>query len=557
MKEKNKLIVITVIILLAIFLSVFKLCEVPIELFGDEIDVGLQAYSILTTGNDYLGNSFPVMFQSFEEKRLPGFIYSAVPFVGIFGLNELGVRLTGVFWGILGIVGIYLLGQKLFNFKVGILSMVLLSFSPWHLQYSRQAGIESGMLFAVIVFALWSFLKGLKNFRWFVVSAILFALSFYTYAISSLLVTFLGITLLVIYRNQIFKYGFLKLFILAVFTFLILLPFITLTFQGKSTERTSKISIFADNDLNDEIVRRRKIESNSFDARFWHNKGWVFSEKILANYFHAFSAKFLFFEGDPNLRHSYDKGLLYLFQMILILFGIVFLIRKKNNYALIITLLFISPIPSALTIDGGFHASRLIILLLPLTILSGLGLNFLLENVKNKKYQIIVVVVGILAVINLSYYFHRYYNDWSRDSWRFWQSGYKEAISYVKSIDKDYSKVYFNNTYESTLPRFLFWYGYDIKNFQAEYSSKPTEGVLGEVYKGFTVGEKYNFGRIDKNDKYAGLDQTLKPGELYMVSSRDEASEADWRVSPPGNLVVLKTIVNPFNKPIFYVVKKK
>jgi 4-amino-4-deoxy-L-arabinose transferase-like glycosyltransferase len=557
MKEKNKLLVIAVIILLAIFLRLFKLNEVPIELFGDEIDVGLQAHSILTTGKDYLGNSFPVMFQSFEERRLPGFIYSAVPFIGIFGLNEWGVRLNGVFWGILGILGIYLLGQKLFNYKVGIASMALLSFSPWHLQYSRQAGIESGMLFAVICFSLWSFLKGLTNYKWLVASTVLFALSFYTYAISSLFVTLLGISLLIIYRKQILKYGFLKMFILGVIAFLILLPFISLTFQGKSTERTSKISIFADKDLNDEIVTRRKIEGNSFDARFWHNKGWVFSEKILANYFHSLSVKFLFFEGDPNLRHSYDKGLLYLFQMILILFGAVFIIRKKANYALTLTLLFISPIPSAITIDGGFHASRLIILLLPLTILSGLGLNFILENVKDKKYQILIAFVGLLAVINLSYYFHRYYNDWARDSWRFWQSGYKEAISYVKTIDKDYSKVYFNNTYESTLPRFLFWYGYDIKKFQTEYSSKPSEHVLGEVYKGFTVGEKYNFGRIDKNDKYAGLDQTLKPGELYMVSSRDEASEADWRISPPGNLTVLKTVVNPYNKPIFYIVKKK
>lgn len=557
MKNNKKIILITAIVLIALFARLFKLSNVPIELFGDEIDVGLQAYSILTTGKDYLGNSFPLMFESFEEKRLPVFIYSAVPFVGIFGLNEWGVRLTGVFWGILGVIGIFLLGQKLFNYKVGLAGAFFLSISPWHLQYSRQGGIESGLLLTFIIFALWSFLKGLDNFKWLLVSILLFGLSFYTYAISALFVPVFAIALLYLNYKKIFKLKPSKIAVLVIAGLIILLPFATLTLQGKATERSSKISVLNDKELNDDIVSRRNIEDNTIIAKVWHNKIWTFSDKIMANYFNAFSSNFLFFVGDPNLRHSYDKGLLYLFQLGLIIFGIICLVKDNKNSSLIIALLLIAPLPSVITIDGGFHASRLIILLLPLTLLSALGAVYLRDNIKISKYKLISLALVILGVINISYYLHRYYNDWSRDSWRFWQSGYKEAITYIKEVDNDYSKVYFNNTYETTLPRFLFWYKYNLADFQNEFTEVPKNEITNEVFKGYKFDDKYYFGKIDRNDTYGALDQLLKPGELYLVSRIDEAQGADWRINPPGNFKVLKTVVNPFNKPIFYVVTKK
>ena len=59
--DKNKKILI-VILLLASFLRFWKINEVPVSLFGDELDVGYQAYSILKTGKDYSGNSWPMHF---------------------------------------------------------------------------------------------------------------------------------------------------------------------------------------------------------------------------------------------------------------------------------------------------------------------------------------------------------------------------------------------------------------------------------------------------------------------------------------------------------------
>lgn len=553
MKFKNWILIL--ILFLALALRVFRLDDTPISLFGDEIDVGLQAYSILTTGKDYFGNNFPLMFKSFEESRLPLFIYSAVPMVGIFGLNEWGVRSTGVFWGILGILGIYLLTKELFGQKIALFAALILAITPWHIQYSRQGGIEAGFLLTVLTFAGWSFIRGLKNYKWLVISVVLFGLSFYTYAISALFVALLGIGLFIFYFKHFKQLGLKKVLILGLIFGVTLLPFIYLTAGGKATERSGKISVFGEEQLNKDITERRALENHSLISKIFHNKVVTYSTKLGANYFNSLSGDFLFFRGDPNLRHSPDLGMLYFFQFILIVFGIISLVKVKKDIRFLLIWLFLAPIPSIITQDGGFHGSRLILLLLPLTIFCAIGLNFLLEMRKNRLISIILLLTLFFMVINISIYIHRYYNDYRRDSWRFWQTGYKEAMLYIKEIEDDYSKVYFNNTYEPSIPRFLFWNKYNMEKFQNEYKSEKVR--INDEFIGATLDNKYHFGSLRDEDKYRGLDKLVKHGELYMVSTRDEAGLSDWRISAPGNIQILKTITNPFNQPIFYVVTRR
>lgn len=66
------------IVVIASILRLFHLSQVPVSLFGDELDVGYQAYSILKTGRDYSGNYMPLHLQSLAEWRTPLYLYSAV-----------------------------------------------------------------------------------------------------------------------------------------------------------------------------------------------------------------------------------------------------------------------------------------------------------------------------------------------------------------------------------------------------------------------------------------------------------------------------------------------
>ena len=88
MSKYKKLLL--VILLIAGILRFWKISEVPVSLFGDELDVGYHAYSILKTGRDYSGNFMPIHFQSLAEWRTPLYLYSAVPTVALFGISPLG-----------------------------------------------------------------------------------------------------------------------------------------------------------------------------------------------------------------------------------------------------------------------------------------------------------------------------------------------------------------------------------------------------------------------------------------------------------------------------------
>ncbi|MCX7766875.1 MAG: glycosyltransferase family 39 protein, partial [Candidatus Sumerlaeia bacterium] len=57
-------------------------------------------------------------------------------------------RLLSAIFGILAIPLIYILGKRLFNPAVGILSVLLLTFSPFHLHYSQEIRMYS--LFVVL-----------------------------------------------------------------------------------------------------------------------------------------------------------------------------------------------------------------------------------------------------------------------------------------------------------------------------------------------------------------------------------------------------------------------
>lgn len=133
----KKNLILLLILLLGLFLRTYDLGNNPYGLFCDEASIGYNAYSLLKTGHDEWGTSWPLFFKAFGEYKSPVMTYSVIPFVAIFGLNEVSVRLASVAWGLLGILSIYFLSTILFNKKIGLLSALFLAISPWHIQVSR------------------------------------------------------------------------------------------------------------------------------------------------------------------------------------------------------------------------------------------------------------------------------------------------------------------------------------------------------------------------------------------------------------------------------------
>lgn len=565
------------ILVLGTFLRVYHLDTVPPALFGDEVDVGYQAYSLLTTGKDISGRSMPLYLKSLTEYRASLYIYSAVPFVGVFGLNEWGVRLPAVFWGLVSLIGIFLLTKKLFNLPTALAAMFLMAISPWHLQYSR-ASFEVTMLLSFLLFATYFTLVGFKKGYFLVIAAVLFSASFYVYSTAAAFVPLLLVLLGGIYLNNksVFKTIGAKWLISSFLIGLVIVSGVALSiFSGQATNRFSGISIFTDTVLVDKINLARKnlgyftpdgeYKTNDVSSEnFFHNRPTVYLQVFSTNYLKALSLNFLFAEGDINFRQSiHEMGELYYFEIILLAIGVWFLIFRGERKVMFLVFgwLILAPIPGSLTADGGYHATRLFIMLPPLVILNALGLVFLINQVLHLRGTerwgavSLLGLVTVLFLFNTTFYFHRYYQHYPVESWRWWHVGFKEAMQYVAEHQSEYEKVFINNTYEPSLNRYLMWTKADPARIQSQFDNLKSQKNVVDGFNGFVFDGKYYFGNTDKP---FSVQEFLKPGYLYMMAARDEVEgDWDWSKTPPSGVKVLKTVVNPLGAPIFYVVTKQ
>src|SRR3989304_9058383 len=92
-------IFLILIILLAFILRFYRLGDDP-ALNADEAAIGYNAYSLIQTGHDEHGNSWPIHFQSFNDYKPGLYFYLVIPFVKLLGLNEWAVRIPGAFLGV-------------------------------------------------------------------------------------------------------------------------------------------------------------------------------------------------------------------------------------------------------------------------------------------------------------------------------------------------------------------------------------------------------------------------------------------------------------------------
>lgn len=205
MSKKLTTIILTLILVVAAFLRLWNLGRVPVSLFGDEVDVGYQAYSILKTGRDYYGNAWPIHFHSLAEWRTPLYLYSAVPTVAVFGISSYGVRLPAAVFGVLGVLVLYFLVDELTKNKyLALISAAVLTLSPWHLEYSR-AGFEVTQLLFFLMLGLLFFFKGLKKGKYIWISGLAFGLTPWVYSTAKLFTPLLLVFLALIYWKEIFK----------------------------------------------------------------------------------------------------------------------------------------------------------------------------------------------------------------------------------------------------------------------------------------------------------------------------------------------------------------
>ncbi len=576
---KSKIILIS-ILLIASFLRLWKLGDVAPSMFGDELDVGYHAYSIVKTGRDYYGNFMPLQFHSLAEWRTPLYLYSTVFTVALFGISPWGVRLPAALFGILGVWGLYLLTKELTKSNtLALVAAFLLALSPWHIQYSR-AGFEVTELLAFFLFGLYFFFRSLREKgQWFWISLLLLVSTPWVYSTAKFFTPLLLVFLAFVFRKSIFALPKKNLLTGLIVALIIGLPLVYTTIWGGGTQRFNYISVFSDPTIEPEVGTGRTQDAltrgeltlgihPTFIDKLFHNKVIFWADEISSNYLESFSTEFLFNEGDPNLRHSIKGiGQFYKIEFLALLLGIIFFFANPHVIAsetkqslkikfLIAFWIFAGAIPSSITQDGGNHATRLILILPPLIFLMAYGLvsaYYLLPKI----YRLLLTLCYMLLFsLNFIFYQHTYWVHNPSDSERFWHSGWRESIRAIKEIDGNYDRVIITMSDEPSWIPFAAWYEYDPSKWQHEFPIGNDEEVKGWGKIAHTG--KFYFGSFhpEKGGLY-DLSKYIDKKTLYLASAKEIG--ANLIAEPgrtPSDLQLIKAIAYPSGEPVFYLFTK-
>lgn len=478
-------ILLILVIILAFAIRVYRLSDIPSGFFTDEASIGYNAYSVLHYGSDEYGKPFPFFFQAFGEYKSPIQIYFTVPFIALFGLNEFSTRIPSVIFGTLSIFAIYLLSKQLFikykyNSWIALLSSFFLAVSPWHIHFSRIA-FEMMPFVLFTILGLYFFLKAKDSLKFLIICVASFSLALYSYFPARIFIPLFGLGIFCVY-NKFFR-QYKKSTITSLLLTLLLVPFIQHSISPSGLSRWQQINIFSQ-PPNDETV-------------FQH---------ILNNYANHFSLEFLFTKGDVNMpgqfltRHSVKgMGELYFFQLPLIIFGFILLVRKKIYKPIILLLLWLIlyPIGSMFTVDKSAQATRSIIGVIPFQILSAVGLCYLFilfSRLKKTLNYLFMLSILVIIFASFAYYLNLYFVKYPLYSSGYygWQYGYLPIMGIFKSQSGNFDELLITHRFN---------YGEELlKFYNVTYACINCKVMFNPIYIDTTKKQLFAIRQDDINE---------------------------------------------------------
>jgi 4-amino-4-deoxy-L-arabinose transferase-like glycosyltransferase len=579
---RKKFIILTM--LLSFLVRFWELGSNPPSLNWDEVAFAWNGYSILQTGKDEYGSAFPFFFRSFDDAKHPTYVYLTAASIAIFGKNDFSVRFTSAFFGVLTVLVLFLTLEQMVLLRkknttldpqwanrsanMAALGAFFFAISPWHIHFSRVAfEANLGLFFATL--GAYLFLKfnntNTKTIL-IVASAISLSLAIYTYVSYRLLIPLLLIGWVIYLKESLIKN--FKKYMIAIAVGVILCGVIAVNMaQGVGLERYQATSIFYRTDI---LERNKQLAKEDFDngegplSVIVHNFRIPLTTRIIDSFFSHFQFSFLFTRADLPRHQVPGFGLLYIWQLPLILIGIVYLIKNSKNLNAPLTLwwLFVAVTPSAITWPAP-HSIRSLNMLPPLSFLTGIGLWVvikLLQIQDLKSYhtaaslnsinkvkslflwaypKISLVAIFSLIIFSVVTFLIAYKNFLPAEYSKYWLYGRKEMVQYVESQKDRYNNITVALSLDWAYLWFL-WYG--------NYSPESYLSQGGTVGGGFaetqnTIG-KIKFKPFEFTPDQFG-NKALPENSLYIGSPEDF----------PKSVVPEKIIYDLSGEPIIYIVK--
>ena len=529
--------------LLAVLLGVFifitrfaYLSTIPDGLSIDEVDIGYNAYSILKTGKDEWGIKLPLLFKSIGDYKPPVLVYSVVPFLKLFGLTELAVRLPVALFSSATIIALFFLcRQYIFSSKYKEASWIvafILSLLPWHVFYSRSS-FEAiiGVFFVVINFYFWfSFLAKPTLLKiWFIfMDTILGAASYHsTKMFLPLIDLFFLITNIPLLKQFIGQTRTSKKTLLIcslIIQILILVWFTSIFVFGSGATRAKMTFVGLDYDFIKVLMSRVfvtplfSINSIFLLINFWATR-----------LFEYLSPQFYLFSG-LNLVRSGEigQGVLYLVDYFPLLCGLFVIARpfrakyfrsKQVAFALIAWGL-LGLLPATLA-NNSQHSLRTLIDAPLVAIIISLGLLIIFEPIKKHRVIFRTALLFIVAgyIYSTAWFADFYLLHYPNELSEFRQYGWKQVALFAISQKDNYDYIHVDprfgtqGPYTYGVPQlyFLFYSHFD----PALYNTDPLRQENKSNFENF-IFEEIDWSKYShpSHDLYVGSPWSFPVNEI-------------------------------------------
>ena len=364
------------------------------------------------------------------------------------------------------------------------------------------------------------------------VSALILGLGFYAYHSQRVFIPLLILLAFIVFFKKFlskWKYVLVSIFI----GIIIVGPLLPVVFGKDGLTRLKGTSSLSDQTgLLAKSVSKLEddLQNGNLMGLIWENRRIVYIKTIAEGYLSHFSLKWLFLSGDNDRHHAPDTGLLYLWELPFLLWGMVVVIKRGGVIRnLLFGWLLLAPIAASPTSETP-HAIRTLVTLPLLQVFTAFGLYsaymYGKETIKHVTKQMRLVVFVIIvssfvaAICNIGYYFHMYYSHMNIEYSQFWQYGYKQAVEYTEAHKSKYKKIVVSTKLEQPHMFYLFFMKYDPRLYLA--GGGTASGGFAEVRNKFDV---YEFRPInwpnelhDGSILYVGTPREISTDPIYRIS---------------------------------------
>jgi len=409
---RNKYLLVAAIVFLGFILRIYHVGSLPVILNRDEAALAYNALLIKDSGRDEWQKTLPITFKSFGDYKLPGYIYTLVPFFTVLGANDFVVRLPAVLAGTVLIALAYLTGKK-FGLKdqFALIFSLIVALQPVFIFYSRMAW-EANLALSFFVGAMLLLFRLVKNKKkrkiFDFVALILALIAVLTYNSPLILLPF-AILILILQRGvkkwEAWIIPVVGLSLIFLLMNLLLMPI---------SQQKSAITIFSDPTVWTHFVEHRQSLSGLSQIIFGNRFVYWFSI-IIKNILNSFSYRFLVTGGGthpwhnlPNQAHVF--ALTYVLAWIGIVSSVYFSWKRRTiTPELVLSLVLIfSLAPAVITVDAP-HATRSLAFFFYFSLMSVFGLKTIVNMVKKSyKTKILKFFFFVLAV-STSLWFKNYF----------------------------------------------------------------------------------------------------------------------------------------------------